>query len=119
MPKFSVFLIIFVLACIGLPLTSGFVGNFLILLGSWKENPVIALTLGITITFCSIYMLKFYKKISFGESKVNENLLLTDLDKREIALLLILSSLILFFGVFPNFILNFLDNFNLVHKQFI
>ena len=116
MPKFSVFLIIFVLACIGLPLTSGFVGNFLILLGSWKENPVIALTLGITITFCSIYMLKFYKKISFGESKVNENLSLSDVDKREFALLLTLSLLIIFFGVFPNFILNFLDNFNLVFK---
>ena len=116
MPKFSVFLIIFILAYIGLPMTSGFVGYFLILLGSWEVNPAIALTLAISVIFCSIYILKFYKKISFGESKVNENLSLSDVDKREFALLLTLSLLIIFFGVFPNFILNFLDNFNLVFK---
>ena len=116
MPHFSVFLIIFILAYIGLPLTSGFVGYFLILLGFWKENPAVTLTLGIIIIFCSIYMLKFYKKISFGESKINENLSLTDVDKREMSLLLILSLLILIFGIFPNFILDFLDNFNFVYK---
>ena len=69
MPKYSVFLMFFTLGSVGLPGTSGFIGEVLVLIGSWKVNPLVAIISGLSLILGAIYMLRFYRKISFGISE--------------------------------------------------
>tara|TARA_Y100001936_G_C15984601_1_gene618778 strand:- start:195 stop:1232 length:1038 start_codon:yes stop_codon:yes gene_type:complete len=102
MPIYAFFLMIFTLASIGLPGTSGFVGEFLILLGTFKISPIIALFAASGIVLSAVYMLYLYKRIIFGiisNSKLKE---LFDLDIREMTILIPLTIVILWMGIYPN-----------------
>ena len=108
MPKYSVFLMVFTLGSVGLPGTSGFIGEVLVLLGSWKVNPLVAMISGFSLILGAIYMLRFYKKVSFGVSENNEKYEIFDTNIREILTFIPLAILILLLGFFPNIVLIFL-----------
>jgi NADH-quinone oxidoreductase subunit M len=106
MPKYSVTFMIFMLASVGLPGTSGFIGEFLIILGAFKYNTLVALFAASGIILGAIYMLLLYKNIIFG-ILINEKLKdILDLDTREKIILYPLVIIIIIIGIFPNIFLN-------------
>ena len=105
MPRYSVVFMIIMLASVGLPGTSGFIGEFLIILGAFKYNTFVALVAALGIVLGAIYMLYLYKNIIFGVVN-NEKLKdILDLDLREKLILYPLVVLVLIIGIFPNIFL--------------
>ena len=102
MPKYSVLLMIFTLGAIGLPGTSGFIGEFLILLATFKKNILVATIASLGIILAAAYMLWLYKRVIFGEI-LNDNLKkMIDLNKSEIIILCSLAIPTIFFGFYPD-----------------
>lgn len=101
MPVFATFFLIFTLSSIGLPLTNGFVGEFLILLGAFKANVVLGTiaTSGVILAAC--YMLWMYQRVMFGKITNPENEKLLDLNAREKLVLIPLVALVFWIGVYP------------------
>ncbi|SYZ73310.1 NADH:ubiquinone oxidoreductase, membrane subunit M [Candidatus Zixiibacteriota bacterium] len=101
MPVFSTFFMIVALSSIGLPLTNGFVGEFLILLGTFKANQVYAILGATGVILAACYMLWMLQRVIFGKitQAVNENL--HDLYRRERLVLIPLVLLILWIGIYP------------------
>ncbi len=106
MPWFSIFLIIATLSSVGLPGTGGFVGEFLILLGTFKSSPVAGITASLGVLLGAVYMLTLCRKILFGPLDNDENKELEDISTREFAYLLPLAILAIVMGVFPNLFLD-------------
>jgi len=105
MPKFALVFALMLMASVGLPLTIGFVGEFLSLLGFFKVSPLIASFAGITIILGAVYMLVMYKSIFFGKLDNKKNEKLIDINKKEVLALLPLCILVVLLGVFPKIIL--------------
>lgn len=99
-PIFAAFFLIILLGSIALPLTSGFVGEFLILLGMFQFNPWVAAVAGLTIIFGAIYMLRVYHRVALGET-VPGTSGFKDMDLREILFLSPLVIAILWIGIYP------------------
>jgi NADH-quinone oxidoreductase subunit M len=111
MPWFSTFFVIASLSSIGLPFLNGFVGEFLILIGSWTTNAIqhawIATMLaGTGVIWAAVYMLWMLQRVVFGKVTHAENAKLLDLNAREIGLLIPLLVLMLFMGVYPRVFLD-------------
>jgi len=105
MPLYSVVFMIFMLASVGLPGTSGFIGEFLIIIGAFKFNTFVALFAASGIVLGAIYMLYLYKNIIFG-LLINEKLKdICDLNNREKIILYPLIVMVIIIGVFPNIFL--------------
>ncbi len=100
-PKYSVLFMIFTLAALGLPGTSGFVGEFLILIGAFKKSFLVATIASLGVILSAAYMLWLYKRVIFGEILKNEIKKMTDLSKSEIFILSSLVLPIIFFGFYP------------------
>ncbi len=109
MPKFAVVFGIMLMASVGLPLTIGFVGEFLSLLGFFKVSPVMTVIAGLTIIFGAVYMLVMYKKSFFGPCNNPENLKLKDIYGKEIVALIPLVALVVVLGVYPKLLLGPID----------
>ena len=109
MPKYAVMFMIFTLASIGLPGTSGFVGEFLILLGAFKKSFLVATIASTGVIFGAVYMLWLYKRVVFGKVLNNDLLKMPDLNKSETFILSFLAFLTLFFGFYPELLLNTID----------
>jgi len=106
MPKYSILLMIFTLAAVGLPGTSGFIGEFLILMGTFQDNILVATIASLGVIFAAAYMLWLYRRVIFG-NLVNKDLLkMPDLNNSEIFILWSLAIPILFFGFYPEPLLN-------------
>ena len=106
MPKYALLFMIFTLAAIGLPGTSGFVGEFLILIGAFKKSFLVATIASLGVVLGAAYMLWLYKRVVFGQV-INKDLLkMLDLNKSEIFILTSLAIPILFFGFYPEPLLN-------------
>jgi len=106
MPKYSIMFMIFTLAAIGLPGTTGFIGEFLILVGAFKKNFLVATIASLGVILAAAYMLWLYKRVIFGNI-VNKDLLkLTDLNNSEIFVLICLAIPTLVFGFYPEPLLN-------------
>ena len=102
MPKYSIVLMIFVLGAIGLPGTSGFIGEFLILLSAFQKSFLVAVIASFGVILAAAYMLWLYKRVIFGKI-INENLKnILDLKKSEIIILWSLAIPIIFFGFYPD-----------------
>ncbi len=102
MPKYSLFFMILTLGAIGLPGTSGFVGEFLVLVGVFKISKLIAILSSTGIILAAGYMLWLYKRVVFG-SILNSNLKnIKDLNIFENYYLLALVAVTLFFGFYPD-----------------
>jgi NADH-quinone oxidoreductase subunit M len=111
MPWFSTLFVIASLSSIGLPFLNGFVGEFLILIGTWTSpliaHPRIVTMLAATgVIWAAVYMLWMLQRVVFGEITNPENAKLTDLNTRELGLLLPLLFLMLFMGVYPRVFLD-------------
>ena len=106
MPKYALLFMIFTLAAIGLPGTSGFVGEFLILIGVFKKSFLVAVIASLGVILGAAYMLWLYKRVVFGKL-INKDLLkMIDLNKSEIFILSCLAIPTLFFGFYPDPLLN-------------
>ena len=109
MPKYSILLMVFTLAAIGLPGTTGFIGEFLILIGAFKDNFLVAVIASLGVILGAAYMLWLYRRVVFGEL-VNNNLLkIKDLDNSEKLILWSLAIPILFFGFYPELLNNTIE----------
>jgi len=100
MKKFSWLFVIVMLGSVGLPLTNGFIGEFLLLNGLYQHNALYAAAAGLTIIFGAAYMLRLYRNVFLGEHK-NFNNELGDLSGWETRMLVVLCALIIFIGVYP------------------
>ena len=109
MPKYSVVLMVFTLGAIGLPGTSGFIGEFLILVGTFKKSFLVATIASLGVILAAAYMLWLYKRIIFGEILKNELKKMIDLNKSEIFVLSSLVFPIIFFGFYPEPLLSTIE----------
>ena len=116
MPKYSIVFMLFVLASIGLPGTSGFIGEFLVILGAFQKNSFIALFAALGIILGAIYMLYLYKKIIFGTLENEKLKEILDLNLREKLILYPLVLAVIIIGIFPNI---FLDPMRMSIEQII
>ncbi len=106
MPKYAVAFMIFTMANVGLPGTSGFIGEFLTLLGIFQVNTWVAFfaTFGVILSAC--YALWLYRRVIFGALEKDSLKALLDLSRREKAILYPLVALVIFYGVYPAPVLN-------------
>jgi NADH-quinone oxidoreductase subunit M len=106
MPAYAMVFMVFTLANVGLPGTTGFVGEFLTLVGAFKVNTWVAFfaTTGIILSAC--YALWLYRRIVFGALEKQSLMAMLDLNRREAAALLPLVALTIFFGFYPGPILD-------------
>tara|TARA_B100001123_G_scaffold63065_1_gene69184 strand:- start:124 stop:1626 length:1503 start_codon:yes stop_codon:yes gene_type:complete len=101
MPKYAFVFMIFSLAALGLPGTSGFVGEFLVLVGIFQKNILVAVLASLGVILAAAYMLWLYRRVVFGRLANSEIKEMPDLNKTELYILGSMVSLILFFGVYP------------------
>ena len=106
LPKYSMLFAVFMLGALGLPGTSGFVGEILVLLGAFQKNYLVAILASIGIILGAGYMLWLYKRVIFGKLEKKELLDLKDLNYSEFSILFVLAVLTIIFGFYPNLILD-------------
>lgn len=99
-PAFATYFMIIMLASIALPLTNGFIGEFLLINGVFQYSHVLAAIAGLTIIFGAVYMLNAYNKIALGESKKNK-VVFASLTLSEKAVLIPLVIMIFWIGIYP------------------
>jgi NADH-quinone oxidoreductase subunit M len=109
MPKYSILFMIFTLGALGLPGTSGFIGEFLILMGTFQDSFFVAVIASLGVIFGAAYMLWLYRRVVFGKL-INQDLLkIKDLETSEIVMLSSLAVPVLFFGFYPEPIMNTIE----------
>jgi len=101
MPYYTLFFLLFTMASIGLPGTSGFVGEFLSLAGIYQVSTWVAFVCTTGIILGAAYMLYLYRRVAFGEQKNADAAAMPDLDKREWFLLAPIAAVVLWMGVYP------------------
>jgi len=101
MPTFAAFAVLFAMANAGLPGTSGFVGEFLVILGAMQVNFWYAFLASLTLIFGAAYTLWMVKRVFFGEIGNKHVAELKDLNKREFLILSVLAVMVLGFGLYP------------------
>ncbi len=101
MPKFAAFMMLFAMANSGLPGTTGFVGEFLVIISSYKASFWYAFLASITLIVGAAYTLWMYKRVMFGDIANEKVAALKDLSSREFMILALLALPILLFGVWP------------------
>ena len=100
---------LFTLAALGLPGTSGFVGEFLILMGAFKDNFLVAVIASLGVIIGAAYMLWLYKRVVFGKLVNLELKEMVDLNKSELFILTCLAIPTLFFGFYPDPLINTIE----------
>ena len=126
MPVFAALFLVFTMANVGLPGTSGFVGEFLSLIGAFRINIYVAILATTGVILSAAYALWLYKRVVFGviTNKAIEEL--KDINAREYVILFPLAFLIILFGVYPNLIIeltsastsNLIENYNVAVDQY-
>ncbi|MCF8495132.1 MAG: NADH-quinone oxidoreductase subunit M [Alphaproteobacteria bacterium] len=106
MPRYATLFMIFMLGSVGLPGTSGFVGEFLTLLGAFQVNTGIAALAATGVVLGAAYMLLLYRRVIFGPRENADALAMPDLNGRELFLLVLLAAPVLYLGVFPSSVMS-------------
>ncbi len=101
MPLFGAFFVFFAMSNAGLPGTSGFVGEFMVILSAFQANFWFAFLAALTLIFGAAYSLWMVKRVIFGEVKTEAVSQLTDISKREIFILSVLAVAVLALGLYP------------------
>jgi len=101
MPKYALLFMLFTMASVGLPATSGFVGEFLSLAGIYQMSSWVALVCGTGVILGAGYMLYLYRRIAFGEQKNADAAAMPDLDLREWLMLAPIAAVVLWMGIYP------------------
>ena len=116
LPRYSLVLMVFVLGTLGLPGTSGFIGEFLVLVGVFKVNYLAAVLASFGVILAAAYILWLYKRVIFGKLENTELKKLKDINGSEFAILFTLGALVIFFGFYPE---PFLDTINVSVENLI
>jgi len=106
MPKYALFFMIFMMASVGLPGTSGFVGEFLILVGAFKTNTWVAAFATTGIILGAAYMLYLYRRVIFGELTKENLKSILDLNRREVTIFAPLLLVVFVMGIYPSLFLD-------------
>lgn len=106
MPRYATLFMIFMLGSVGLPGTSGFVGEFLSILGAFQVSTIYATLAAIGMVLGAAYMLVLYRRVVFGPQDNDDAAALKDLKPVELLILVPLAALVLWLGVFPNTVLH-------------
>ena len=101
MPKFASFMMLFAMANCGLPATSGFVGEFMVIMGAVKFNFWIGFLSATTLIFGAAYTLWMYKRVIFGDVANDHVAELKDIGAREFLVLAVLAAAVLGMGIYP------------------
>ena len=101
MPKFAAFMMLFAMANCGLPATSGFVGEFMVIMGAMKANFWLAFIAATTLIWGAGYTLWMYKRVIFGAIANDHVAKLKDIGGREFLVLALLAAAVLWMGVYP------------------
>ena len=109
MPKFAALMVLFGLANAGLPGTSGFVGEFFVILGTFQANPWLAFLAATTLVLGAAYTLWMVKRVVFGEIANSHVAELTDVGAREFWMLMVLAVAVLIVGIWPAPIVDRMD----------
>ena len=120
LPKYAFLFMIFILGGLGLPGSSGFIGEFLILVGVFKVNYIVAILASTGVILAAAYMLWLYRRVVFGKVINSDLKKMKDLNLLEMYMLFPLAFLIVFFGFYPEpffntieiSISNLIDNYN-------
>ena len=112
MPVFSLLFVIIVLSSVGLPGTSGFIGELMSVLGVYKYKSIYGFFVATGLILGAIYMLRLVREIIFTVDK-DKILVLKELILSERLLLLFFAITTLLLGIFPNTLLNFIDGYTL------
>ena len=102
MPRYAFAFMIFTMASVGLPGTSGFIGEFLVMVGVFKDNTWAAFFIATGVILGAAYMLWLYRRVIFGKLEKPDLLKLLDLSPREIALFVPLILIVLWMGIYPS-----------------
>ena len=108
-PKYSILFMLFTLAALGLPGTTGFIGEFLILMGAFKDNFLVAVIASLGVILGAAYMLWLYKRVVFGKLINVELKKMVDLNRSEYFILTCLAVPTLFFGFYPDPLINTIE----------
>ena len=100
-PKFAVLFLIIILGSMGVPLTNGFIGEFILLKSVYDFNGTAAVIAGLTVILCAVYLLRFYGKAMFGEGDVAVLSTAKDLSGVEFSVLASLAVFVILLGIFP------------------
>jgi len=106
MPTFAAFMVFFALANAGLPGTSGFVGEFMVIIASFKANFWFAFLAATTLILGAAYTLWMVKRVIFGDIANGAVANLTDIGQREFIMLALLAVFVLLLGVWPDLIVH-------------
>ena len=106
MPRYAAFFMFMMLASVGLPGTSGFVGEMLVLVGAWEASHWVAIFAATGLILGACYMLWLYRRVVFGRAEKPEVLEMAGLDRREVMIFVPLTILVLWFGVYPSTLLD-------------
>ena len=106
MPIFSVFFMVYCLGAISFPGTTGFIGEFLILLGAFKINFLIAFIAAFGVILSACYVLWLYNRVCFGNNNFRG---ISDLNAQDFLVFLIFLLLIVILGIYPNFLISFYE----------
>jgi NADH-quinone oxidoreductase subunit M len=101
MPKFAAFAVFFAMANSGLPGTSGFIGEWMVILGTVKAGFALALLAATALIFGAAYNLWMVKRVYFGAVANDKVKALTDLNSREFLMMAVLAIAVLWMGVYP------------------
>jgi NADH-quinone oxidoreductase subunit M len=119
MPNYAAVFLLFTLANVGLPGTSGFVGEFLVLVGIFQVNNWVAFLATTGLVLSAAYALWLYRRVIFGTLTKADLKDMVDLNKREVAIFAPLVILVLLFGVYPAPVLDVMHESvaNLIHNH--
>jgi NADH-quinone oxidoreductase subunit M len=101
MPRYAVIFLFFTMASVGLPGTSGFVGEVLIMVGAFQVDTWVAVLMATGVIFSAAYMLWLYRRVIFGELTKPDLKDLLDLNKRELVIFTPIVLVVLWMGVYP------------------
>ncbi len=122
MPKYAALFMIFMLGSVGLPGTSGFVGEFLSLLGGFQASTYVAFFATTGVILGAAYMLVLYRRVVFGPPLNADAIAMPDVDLREFLILVPIALLVILLGVFPGYIMKRIEPasthiFNIYHHN--
>lgn len=109
-PKFAILFMIIVFGSLGVPLTNGFVGEFILIKSIFDYNAVVGVVAGITVILAAGYLLRFYAKAMFGQG--NDEVLATakDLSWVEFSVLVSIAGMVILFGIFPQGVIDMVSS---------
>jgi NADH-quinone oxidoreductase subunit M len=109
MPRFAILFFIITAGSMAVPMTCGFVGEFMIIMGTYQVNPIVAMVAASGIILSPIYLLKMYHLTALGEMKHEENKSLKDLSLLEATPMIVLSIFTIVLGLYPKLVTSLYD----------